>query len=70
MKKIFEKIRRSNDDKMFGGVCGGVETMIGIPSWFCRLTLTLITMFTLATITTPLYLIGVYILLWIFIPEK
>jgi phage shock protein PspC (stress-responsive transcriptional regulator) len=69
MMKIFNKIRRSNDDKMFGGVCGGLEHAIGIPSWFCRLTLAIITLFSAMTII-PLYLIGVYVLLWIFIPEK
>jgi phage shock protein PspC (stress-responsive transcriptional regulator) len=56
------QLRRSQDDRWLGGVCGGVAKLTGMESWIWRLIFA--AMFMLWG--TGLLL---YILLWIFVPE-
>lgn len=55
------KLARSDDDRMIGGVCGGLASYFGIDSAIVRL------IFVLAVLSgvSPL----VYVVLWIVLPE-
>ncbi|MEP7069530.1 MAG: PspC domain-containing protein [Usitatibacter sp.] len=57
------ELRRSSTDRWFGGVCGGVAEMTGIPSWSWRI---------LFVLTAFLHGLGLvmYVLLWIFVPVQ
>jgi phage shock protein C len=56
------KLTRSDDDRMIGGVCGGLAKYFGIDSAIVRL------IFVLAVLSgvSPL----VYVVLWIVLPEE
>jgi phage shock protein C len=58
-----QQLRRSRSDRWLGGVCGGLGKQTGLESWVWRL------IFTLFTLTFGFGL-GVYILMWIFVPEE
>jgi len=57
------KLSKSQDDKWIGGVCGGLGKDTPLPSWIWRVVFCL----TFFCIGTGLL---VYILLWIFMPQK
>ena len=56
-------LRRSRTDRWFGGVCGGLGELTGIPAWSWRI---------LFVLTAFLQGLGavMYILLWIFVPVQ
>jgi phage shock protein PspC (stress-responsive transcriptional regulator) len=56
-------LRRSRDDRWFGGVCGGIGQVTGVSSWLWRL---LFTLLALCAGTGVL----VYVLMWIFVPKE
>jgi len=56
-------LRRSRNDRWFGGVCGGIARSTGMAAWLWRL------------IFSALFIFGgagllLYILLWIFVPSE
>jgi phage shock protein C len=57
------RLHRSVSDRWFGGVCGGLGELTGIPSWSWRI---------LFVLTAFLHGLGVlmYVLLWIFVPVE
>ena len=57
------RLHRSAADRWFGGVCGGLGELTGIPSWSWRI---------LFVLTAFLHGLGLlmYILLWIFVPVQ
>lgn len=57
------RLHRSLTDRWFGGVCGGLGELTGIPAWSWRI---------LFVLTTFLHGLGalMYILLWIFVPVQ
>jgi phage shock protein C len=56
-------LRRSRDDRWFGGVCGGIARMTGVASWVWRAS------FTLLALCGGTGLV-VYALMWIFVPQE
>jgi phage shock protein PspC (stress-responsive transcriptional regulator) len=54
-------LRRSRDDRWFGGVCGGIARVTGVESWIWRL---LFALLALCAGTGVL----VYLLMWILVP--
>jgi phage shock protein C len=62
-KSALNQLRRSVHDAWFGGVCGGLAEMTGIPSWSWRI---------LFVLTVFLHGLGLlmYVLLWIFVPRE
>jgi phage shock protein C len=54
-------LRRSRYDRWFGGVCGGIGHITGVPAWLWRM------MFTLFVLCAGTGLIA-YLLLWFFVP--
>ena len=59
-----KKLRRVSDGEIswFGGVCAGVAYWLGVSTWIVRLVLFL-------TIWFCGFGLGLYIILWFFIPE-
>lgn len=57
------RLHRSLADRWFGGVCGGLGDLTGIPAWSWRI---------LFVLTTLLHGLGLlmYVLLWIFVPVQ
>lgn len=55
---------RSFNDRMFGGVCGGLGAIFGISAWWFRLAFVV-----LSLITTGAF-VALYILLWWIIPQE
>ena len=57
------RLHRSPMDRWFGGVCGGLGELTGIPAWSWRI---------LFVLTTFLHGLGLlmYVLLWIFVPVQ
>jgi phage shock protein C len=57
------RLHRSRSDRWFGGVCGGLGELTGIPAWSWRI---------LFVLTTFLHGLGalMYVLLWIFVPVQ
>ena len=55
------RLHRSLANRWFGGVCGGLGELSGIPAWSWRI------LFVLATFLHGLGLL-MYVLLWIFVP--
>nr|WP_316642405.1 PspC domain-containing protein [uncultured Roseateles sp.] len=55
-------LRRSRNDRWFGGVCGGIARVTGLESWVWRLG------FVLLAVCAGTGLLA-YLLLWIFVPE-
>ncbi|MCH8180461.1 MAG: PspC domain-containing protein [Proteobacteria bacterium] len=56
-------LRRVQDDRWLGGVCGGLARLLGVESWLVRLAFTLLFLFWGAGLI-------VYILLWVFVPSE
>lgn len=57
-------LRRSRADRWIGGVCGGLNGVLGIEAWVWRL------VFVLFTLLTSGFGALVYLLMWIFVPEE
>ena len=57
------RLRRSSTDRWFGGVCGGLDALTGIPAWSWRI------LFVLTALLQGLGLL-MYVLLWIFVPVQ
>jgi len=57
------RLSRSTDDRVLGGVCGGLGRYTPIPSWLWRVLFSLLVLI----FGTGLLL---YILLWIFMPKE
>ncbi len=57
------RLRRSRSDRWLGGVCGGLSMATGLDSWIWRL------IFLLSVLSVGVG-IGIYLLLWIFVPEE
>lgn len=57
------RLHRSPTERWFGGVCGGLDELTGIPAWSWRI---------LFVLTAFLHGLGLlmYILLWIFVPVQ
>lgn len=55
--------RRSRSDRWLGGVCGGLQQMTGLASWGWRI------LFVLG-LTLGGCSLGVYLLLWLFVPSE
>jgi phage shock protein C len=60
---LLDTFRRSKTDRWLGGVCGGLGELTAIPSWAWRLLFTLVALF-------GGFGVIVYILMWIFVPER
>ncbi len=56
-------LRRAQHDRWLGGVCGGLAVATGLDSWIWRL------IFLLSVLSVGVG-IGIYLLLWIFVPEE
>lgn len=56
------KLRKVGDREWVAGVCAGIAYWLGIPAWFIRLGW-------IAAIFAYGVGVGVYILLWIFMPS-
>lgn len=59
---ISNQLRRSRNDRWFGGVCGGIARVTGLASWAWRLG------FVALAVCAGTGLLA-YVLLWIFIPQ-
>ncbi|MCC7600884.1 PspC domain-containing protein [Janthinobacterium sp. FW305-129] len=59
----FNRLRRSRNDRWFGGVCGGLGRASGMEAWIWRL------VFVLFTLTFGFGVV-IYLLLWIFVPDE
>lgn len=57
------RLHRSRTDRWFGGVCGGLGELTGIPAWSWRI------LFVLAAFLQGLGVL-MYVLLWIFVPSR
>jgi phage shock protein PspC (stress-responsive transcriptional regulator) len=57
-------LRRARGDRWLGGVCGGLNGVLGLEAWVWRL------VFVLFTILTSGFGALVYLLMWIFVPEE
>jgi len=57
-------LRRSRTDRWIGGVCGGLNGVLGIEAWVWRL------IFVLFALLTSGFGALVYLLMWIFVPEE
>ena len=57
------RLHRSRTDRWFGGVCGGLGELTGIPAWSWRI------LFVLAAFLQGLGVL-MYVLLWIFVPAQ
>lgn len=57
-------LRRSRRDRWLGGVCGGLDGVLGVEAWVWRL------VFVLFGILTSGFGALVYVLMWIFVPEE
>jgi phage shock protein C len=57
------RLHRSLADRWFGGVCGGLGELTGIPAWSWRI---------LFVLTAFLHGLGavMYVLLWVFVPVR
>src|SRR5258708_6991991 len=58
------RIRRNMLDRVFGGVCGGIASTLGVSAWWVRIAFLalIISAFIFGTLT--------YILLWVIIPSQ
>lgn len=62
-ESTLSRLHRSLTDRWFGGVCGGLDQLTGIPAWSWRI---------LFVLTAFLHGLGLvmYVLLWIFVPVQ
>lgn len=58
------KLRRSRDDRMLAGVCGGWAKLLGIDAALLRILLTIGTIFSFGTGAL------IYLVCWILMPEQ
>jgi phage shock protein C len=58
-----QRLTKSKTDKWIGGVCGGIGEHTSIPTWVWRFIFSVLFLF----FGTGFFL---YILLWVFMPEK
>ena len=65
MAKDIKKLHRSRDDKMLGGICGGIGEMLSIDPTLIRLVVAFV-----GVMTWVLPVIVIYILGWFIIPES
>jgi phage shock protein C len=56
-------LRRSRNDRVFAGVCGGLAEFFGISAFWFRLA------FVIATLPGGIPGIGAYIILWLILPK-
>jgi phage shock protein PspC (stress-responsive transcriptional regulator) len=56
-------LRRSRDDRWFGGVCGGIARVTGVESWLWRL------LFAILALCAGTGVV-VYVLMWILVPTE
>jgi len=56
-------LRRTRNDRMLGGVCGGIARATGVASWLVRL------VFALLAICAGTGVL-LYVLMWILVPEE
>ena|SRR5579859_6073184 len=58
------RLRRNMLDRVFGGVCGGIASTLGVSAWWARIAFLalMFSAFALGTLT--------YILLWVIIPSQ
>ncbi|MFI9815227.1 PspC domain-containing protein [Saccharothrix variisporea] len=59
-----KKLRRSRNDRMVAGVCGGVSELIGVDAAILRILLVAATLFGFGTGAL------LYLAMWILVPEK
>ena len=59
-----KKLRRSRDDKMLGGVCGGAAKLMGIDATLLRIGLVAATLFGFGTGAV------LYVACWMLVPEE
>ena len=57
-------LRRSRRERWLGGVCGGLNGVLGLETWVWRL------VFLLFALITSGFGALVYLLMWIFVPEE
>ena len=57
-------LRRSRRDRWLGGVCGGLNGVLGLETWVWRL------VFVMFALVTSGFGALVYLLMWIFVPEE
>jgi phage shock protein PspC (stress-responsive transcriptional regulator) len=62
INRELKKLRRITDEAMVGGVCAGVAYRLATPTWLVRL-------IWFATVACAGFGLGLYILLWIFVPD-
>ena len=58
---FLHRLKRSRNDRVFGGVCGGLGAHTGVPAWAWR------AMFFLTALSLGFGIIA-YLALWLFIP--
>lgn len=56
-------LRRSRNDRVFAGVCGGLAEFFGISAFWFRLA------FVIATLPGGVPGIGAYVILWLILPK-
>jgi len=65
MRAYSRPLRRSIDDRVLGGVCGGIAEFLGIDSTLVRVLYVLLSILSAGFPGTLVYLI-----LWVLIPER
>ena len=66
MKELY----RSRTSRVLGGVCGGIGEYMDIDPNIVRLVLIVILLFGFLTFFWPLFIVVLYIVAWILLPEK
>lgn len=60
----YRKFRRSKDERMVAGVCGGAATLLGVDTSILRVAVAA------ATVLGFLPLVGIYLVCWLVVPEE
>ena len=66
MKELY----RSTTSRVLGGVCGGIGEYMDIDPNIVRLVLIVVLLFGFLTLFWPLFIIVLYIVAWLLLPEK
>jgi phage shock protein C len=66
MKELY----RSTTSRVLGGVCGGIGEYLDIDPNIVRLVLIVILLFGFLTLFWPLFIVVLYIVAWLLLPEK
>jgi phage shock protein C len=66
MKELY----RSATSRVLGGVCGGIGEYLDIDPNIVRLVLIVVLLFGFLTLFWPLFIIVLYIVAWLLLPEK